>query len=207
YAKALGDEWSVGYAIDYSNLENESTWFDEEMDNGVNQTVGAQYKMSERTLFGIDTHYGFGKGDISNMLPQFTDVFDGTERNVKNWGIRGGVAQTVFTNTLLTGGVDYNGYWQDVDSDSFSWAFRLGVEQPVLEWLKLRAGYRYQANLDYDMFDQGDNENAKYNAVSFGAGAALGKYARVDYAAEYRAIGDGDWSHWVTLSVPFSICK
>lgn len=207
YAKALNAAWSVGYSFSYDNLKTDTFYFDEEMNDGIRQAVGAQYKMSERTMFGLSTHYGFGRGKVKDLLPQFSDEFDELNRKVRSWGVEGGVAQTVFTNTLLTASVDYTGYWQNIDSDSSAWGFRLGAEQPIVDWFKLRAGYRYQANLNYDMFDDGDNENAKFNAVSFGAGVNITKYARVDYAAEYRAISDGDWSHWVTLSIPFSICK
>ena len=204
YAKAIDSAWSVGYSFGYVNSKYEPILWTEEMNDGIRQAIGAQYKMSSSTTFGLDTVYGFGRGKLEDVSP-LLDLGD-DERRVRSWGVQGGVAQKMFADTLMTASVDYTGYWQNVEDDAAAWGFRLGVEQPVIDWLTLRAGYRYMANFGYDFRGDDEGGNAKINADSFGAGVGLGKYARADYAAEFRAIGDGDWSHWVTLSVPFSIC-
>ncbi len=216
YAKALDAAWSVGAGLMYQNskqkytmplldLDNSTLW-KEKMNDGIRADLGAQYKLSDRTMFGLRTFYGWGKQKITNELLQDFDFAPESNR-IRSWNMEGGVSQVVLTNTVLTGSVDYTGYWQkEGDLDANAWGFRVGVEQPVIEWLKLRAGYRYMSNTGYEY--RGDSAgNAKFNAVAFGAGVALGKYVLADYAAEYRAIGEGDWSHWVTLSFPFSICE
>ena len=106
--------------------------------------------------------------------------------------------------TLVSASIDYNRYNNEAD-DFNAWSFRTGVEQSLTNYLKARLGYRYTAITNAD-FGYGNN-NSKYNAVSFGLGVQLAKYLMADYGAEYRASGDGDWLHTVTLSVPFSLCN
>jgi len=205
YAKALDAAWSVGGSLGYQNAKLRNLLWKEEMNDGIRADIGTQYKMSDRTTFGLNTYYGWGKSRMKDLFFEDDDMYIGSRRP-RSWNAEFGVAQTVWTDTLLTASTDYTGYWQNLDDDANAWGFRVGVEQPVIDWMKLRAGYRYMSNTGYEIRDDAFG-NAKFNAVSFGAGVALGKYALVDYAAEYRAIGEGDWSHWVTLSVPFSICE
>lgn len=200
YAKALSNAWSLGYSINYQHTKTVTDIWDLKMRNGVRQAVGAQYKMSPDTTFGLQTFYGFGSGDLKSA---FGELDLGRDK-LRSWGMEGGVAQKVWYNTLLTSSIDYIGYWQDKLDDANAWNFRIGAENAVTDWLTLRAGYRYAANMGFDLWGE---ENAKFNAVSFGAGTALGKYFRLDYGAEYKAIGDGEWTHMVTASVPFSLCK
>ena len=201
YAKAINDSFSLGYNFSYMYDRNTVDGLPTaKMNDGIRQAIGAQYKLSADTTFGLSTSYGFGSEKLPNGL-----TFDGSSRDrIRSWAMEGGVAQKALAG-LWTASIGYTGYWQHIGEDANAWSFRLGAEYPVWsDWLKLRAGYRYQANMGYKI---GDDENAKYNAVSFGAGVNVMKWFDLDYAAEYRAVGDGDWSHYVTLVVPFSLCN
>ena len=200
YAKALNEAWSLGYSINYQHRREDTHIRDLSMDDGIRQALGAQYKLSKDTTFGLSTAVGFGHNEYKNFAPY--DTWEKEKVRYTSWGMEGGVAQKLWT-ALATASVGYTGYWRTYESDGNAWSFRLGAEQPIVDWFTLRAGYRYQANMGFEYEGQ---ENAKYNAVSFGAGLVPWKYTVIDYAAEYRAVGDGDWTHMVTLTVPFSLC-
>ena len=199
YGKDLSDQLAVGYAFAYN--QNKIKAFNAagtesltaKLDNGIRQEIGAQYKASKATTYGVSTHYGFGSFDT-----------DGAgSADIGNWGFDAGVGHTMGA-TLVSASIDYNRYNNEAD-DFNAWSFRTGVEQSLTNYLKARLGYRYTAITNAD-FGYGNN-NSKYNAVSFGLGVQLAKYLMADYGAEYRASGDGDWLHTVTLSVPFSLCN
>ncbi len=195
YAKAISDETSLGYSISYHNDEIKDSIWDSEEDDGVKQTVGAQFKTGDTTTVGVSTFYGFGTAEGN----------DGNEdADRSSWGAELGLAEQLAETTLLTTSVDYANYNTDNGNpDTYGWGFKVGIEEALTDWLKARAGYRYQANMD-GIFDH--DANAKYNAVAFGLGVKLAESLFVDYGAEYRHVGDGDWSHLISATVPFSIC-
>lgn len=206
YGKDISDKLSLGYGVGYIQkkftVDTNSVSAAAKMDDGVLQTVGAQYKLSDKTTLGFDTFYGFGSYN-SEVAINDTTALTGDE-DVNSWGAEWGVAHTMGATTL-SGSMDYTSYNSDGDDDSNAWGFKSGVEQSVTDWLKARAGVRYQANFGYDLGFE--NDNAKYMGAAFGAGVKLAKNLFADYGAEYRHIGDGsDWLHSVTLSVPFSLC-
>jgi len=216
YGKDISDQFALGYSFAYN--QNKTTLFNpkvtatdnftSKLDNGVRQEIGAQYNASKSTKFGISTHYGFGRFDTNDYNGDYLD-----EANIGNWGINLGVGHTIGA-TLITASLDHNSYYGDNDyfestmtlrPDFYASSFRTGLEQTVTNYLKARLGYRYTAITNADL-GYGNN-NSKYNAVSFGVGAQLSKSLVIDYGAEYRESGDGDWLHTVTLSVPFSLCN
>ena len=200
YGKDLSDRLALGYAVAYNHDRihgfvpgaSDSGISDlgghHYIIEGVSQDLGAQYKLSRATTLGASSHYAF---DAKNS------------GDYNNWGADVGIGHTI-GQTLLTGSVDYNLYNNNND-DFGAWGFRAGVEQTLTNWLKARLGYRYTAIIGDDLGY--GNDNSKYNAVAFGVGVKLAKYLMADYGAEYRASGDGDWLHTVTLSVPFSLCN
>jgi hypothetical protein len=205
YGKDLSDQLAVGYALAYN--QNKIKAFSAplvataKLDDGVRQEIGAQYKASKATTYGVSTHYGFGSFD-ANVANMSESASIGSA-DIGNWGMDVGVGHTA-GGTLYTASMDYNRY--NNESDDFNaWSFRTGLERSLTDYLKGRLGYRYTALTNAD-FGYG-NENSKYNAVSFGLGVQLAKHLMADYGAEYRASGDGDWLHSVTLSVPFSLCN
>ena len=212
YAKALNDRWSLGYGITYKNDDVNTDSYDYEMTDGVRQTVGFQNKVKENFTWGSSFFYGFGQGS--------RDLVDGSalaDFDLSSWGADLG-ATTKLGSTTIAYSADYTNYStnggsfittsetsEDGGADAFG--FRLGAEQPINDWLALRAGYRYMANLSYDFPEvDGLEGTEKFNAVSFGAGFKLHN-VNVSYGAEYRALANDDWTHSVNLSVPFSLCK
>lgn len=201
YGKDLSDALALGYSVGYYHkkfTQEVPADLSAKMTDGVVQTVGLQHKLSAATTWGLSSKYGFGSYDYE------TNGSEIASEDVSSWGASTGIAHA-FGPTTLFGSVDYTNYNSDTDDDSYAWGFRTGLEQKFTDWLKGYLGYRYQANFEYD---QGfENNNAKYNAVSFGAGVKLMRHLFADYGAEVRAVGDGyDWTHSVTLSVPFSMC-
>lgn len=64
YAKALDAAWSVGASLTYQNAKQKNetnllgqdvTLFKEKMNDGIRADIGAQYKLSDRTMFGLNT--------------------------------------------------------------------------------------------------------------------------------------------------------
>ena len=106
--------------------------------------------------------------------------------------------------------------WVGGDEKGNIFNLRLGVEQGVTDNLLVRAGYRFAGLSDYD-YSRDEirpiGGSANYNAFSVGAGLVLPTdwhyipEVRVDYGVEYRAVGNDDWQHAVTLSMPFSVCE
>ena len=207
YGKDISDSLALGYRVSYLHKKVSGHAGDlaaaAKMDDGIVQDIGLQYKADADTTVGFDTSFGFGKYgyDLANQTDQ---VKIGNE-DVHSWAARAGVSHTLPSATTLAFSVDYTNYESNKDSDSFAWGVRTGVEQSFTDWLKGRLGVRYQANMDYNL-GYGNN-NAKYNAVSFGAGVKLMPNLYADYGAEVRFVGEGaDWTHEVTVSVPFSLC-
>ena len=183
YGKDVSSDLSLGYAIAHEHREAQFFGVNED-DNGVRQTLGVQYKVSPETLFG-------------------SSVFVGTGLN-NSWGLDGGFSHLIAEGTTFAYSVDYTHY----DSDFDGWNFRTGIEQALTSWLKGRVGYRYSALLGDTALVAGNTKNVKDNAVSFGVGVALTPNLNLDYGAEYRGgVGDGDWTHLVSASAPFSLCR
>lgn len=199
YGIDVAPDWTVGYGIGYYNDDYSSNplgkW---EMTDGVRQTVGVQHQINDSMRAGLMAFYGFGTQELSSGVSE-------VDNDIDSFGIAAGLTHLVTDSVRLAYGADYTNYNGDQTDDIYSWAFRTGVEVPVYsnDYL-LRAGYRYQGNFDYD--GPTGEQNAKFNAVSFGAGLKLYQDLTVNYAAEYRHVGDGDWSHMVSLQYPFSLC-
>lgn len=204
YGKDLSDQASVGYAIAYNqNKQEQKGGASAKLTDGVNQTVGLQYKTSKDTTWGVSTHYGFGSYDYKGSYPRAKAST--TTEDVSNWGADLGWGHQI-GKTLWTASTDYNLYNSQYRDDFGAWNFRVGLEQSLTQSIKGRLGYRYAAIVGNDLGN--DNNNVKYSAVSLGLGFNLAKWLTADYGTEYRHVGDGsDWSHYVTLSVPFSLCN
>ena len=201
---ALNEGWAVGYGVSYHFDKVNTDVFTDSMDDGVRQTAGVQYRLGESAVLGLSTFYGFGTREMSfGVDPDYSVGSD-----IGEWGMEGGVARQ-FQNTLLAASVDFALYPADDQPDGKAWGFKAGMEHDVFEWMKARMGYRYQYNYDYGALgnEEGDDETASFNAVTMGLGVAPWKHMAIDYAFEFRSIGEGDWTHVVTLSTPFSICN
>lgn len=206
YGKDLSDTLAVGYALAYNqnkqSIQVGGLNANRKMEDGVRQEIGVQHKSSKNTTWGLSTHYGFGTFDYEG---DFAGTSLGTaEEDIDNWGMDLGVGHQM-GKTLYTVSTDYSRYGSDVFDDYGAWNFRMGLEHALSDAIKGRLGYRYSALMSNDLGLE--NDNVKYNAVSWGLGFRLAKYLMADYASEYRHVGDGsDWLHTVTLSVPFSLC-
>jgi long-subunit fatty acid transport protein len=206
YGVAVNPYWSVGYSLSYNDQTQENDVSRIEGDDGYRHTMGVQYKHSDVWTFGSSLFIAQGDptvsvGNLSSDIDQDSIGFDV------------GAAYLYQQGTLVGMQIDYVSYDAEGDiggvslnEDGDAMGVRLGVEQDLNEWSKGRLGYRYQSNFEYDFDrDEAASGTAKFNAISFGAGV-FWDHLRLDYGAEYRWIADGDWSHWVTASVPFSLC-
>jgi Outer membrane protein beta-barrel domain len=215
YAKALSETLSLGYSFAYVTNEQDSSTHKFDNGNGYRHALGVEHLASHDLTLGSTAFVGWAQ-DGRHSLPSL-----GGKANIDllSYGLDFGAAYRVLPKTTMLFRADFVRYETDagpvndgpaLDLDEYGHQFggRVGVEQGINDWLTVRAGYRYQANTKYQ-FDYAPDEagTAKYNAVSFGAGVEIGDYARIDYGAEYRAVGADDWSHYVTVSVPFSICR
>jgi len=208
YAKSLCDTWSLGYALSYYNDEEDSNFADYEMDFGLSNRLGVQFRPSECVLLGLDGFYAFGDTD--------SDVFGNQDGDRDSWGLNLGVSYQILERTLLAASVDYTDYDvdghirnaavginQNVDEDGRGWGTHLGAEQGLTDWLALRGGYRYKDN-DYDFRAMKPlSGSANYHALSTGAGFKIGENMGIDYGFEYRFVGDGDLTQTVTAKYKF----
>ena len=214
YAKALSDSFSVGYGFGILRNNQESLSDDYSQDDGYRHSLGMQYRNSGLTV-GSSAFFG-----NSNAHRDF--FVDGVRADYEqmSWGVDAGVGYD-FGSTLLAFSSSYTRYETDadgifdgsrlnLDEDGDAWSFRVGVEQEIGEHVALRVGYRYQGNLVYDFegFDDANiSSTAKYNALSWGIGVKITDNLIADYGGEFRGVGADDYTHFVTISVPFSLCK
>lgn len=212
YAKAINPQWSFGYSATYSDNTQETDIGSIEADDGWKHTIGAQWKPDRAWTFGATFFNGQSDADYNTQTLAGQPVSFTLDQD--SFGGDIGFGYEWDEQTLLVGQIDYVSYdsegglnGQSFNEDGESWGFRTGIEHAFTDDFRGRAGYRYQANLDYD-FDAAPelNGTAKFNAVSAGIGWDIGDFLRLDYGTEYRWIADGDWSHWVSASFPFSIC-
>ena len=212
YGKALNESTSVGYGFSYFNDQLNSSNYDVSMDDGYRHTVGVQNKVSEQLTLGLSGFYGYGEPRRDIHIAGGTEGSQRLDR--RSYGGEFGGSYD-FGTLLLASSIDWQEYELDSDDAELgggesgrSFAYRIGLEQEVFDWLVARAGYRYQGN-EY-FFSESDEltGTAKYNAASWGAGAWLDDNLRLDYGGEYRWVAEGtDWTHNVTVSMPFSICE
>jgi opacity protein-like surface antigen len=221
YAKALSDTLSIGYSLGYFDDELKGDSFNYDSSANFRHTLGVQHVVSDEISWGTSIFVGHGDYDAT---------FDGatSESSLNQYGIEVGVGYRMGM-TLLTSGLGYSYYDTDGRQNSSSNSiviggdesghginFSVGAEQTISDWLKLRAGYRYNGLNDYT-FERADlsalDGSAKYNAFTAGVGFLIPlenhyvSAVHLDYGAEYRAIGDGDWKHVATVSVPFDLCE
>ncbi len=213
YAKALSDTVSLGYGVSYmADTFKNNTGLKYKLEDGVRQNVGLMIKPNDKWRFGAMGFYGFGGPDVDTQAGK--NSFD-----VWSAGADVGAAYMVSDATTLASSVDYT-YMKAKDGsftglaargdkeDGSALNARIGVEHKINDRISARLGYRYAANFGYDFIGlpEAVSQHAKFNGVSIGAGVNLTKSLRLDYGAEYRAVGDGDWTHAVSATVPFSIC-
>jgi opacity protein-like surface antigen len=221
YAMPISDQWSLGYALSYFNDSLESNLFDYPMTDGFRHTVGVQRNADNDWLFGSTAFIGHGTHDA-----EIFSLGTNTESDVLEVGLGVGVGTRPWgPATLLAAAVEYRHYDTDGeisvapdgvtvggDEEGDVMFARVGIEHNVTDRVALRAGYKYAALFDYDWERDGLDGSAKYNAWSAGAGVdfpmhdAWIKAIRLDYGVEYRAVGNDDWQHLVTVSMPFEGC-
>ena len=222
YAKAIGHKTALGYSLTYQNDSVDADTYEYDSTNSFLHNLGLQVRDSEDLTFGGSVTFGHGSHELKNKFAplenQTVDQF--------SFGIGTGAEYTMDT-TAIALGLDYTYYHNNGDetfndtawggsSHANSLDVRLGVEERVIDWLALRAGYRYAGNFNWDYQRAGLEDlsgTAKYNAVSMGLGIDYAfadgstiRAIRADYGAEYKDIGDGDWQHMVTLATPFDLC-
>lgn len=216
YAKALNPDISVGYSFALVQNSQESRTIDYEMDSGYRHALGVQYQPTDSVVIGSTAFVGHARPDLLLRESNASDDY----RQI-GYGADLGIQYMPGESTLLAARFDWEHYHAhgdidipdvlqsyDTDERANSYIIRIGVEQELLAGIIGRLGYRYLANDDFSFgYDPSLNGSAKSNAVSFGLGVNLFDAARLDYGAEYREIADGDWSHYVTLTIPFSLCR
>lgn len=213
YGARLNECMSFGYSLSYFHDEVDAEWGDYEMDDGFRHTFGLQCRPNSSMTWGFSGF--FASGDPESDVA----IIGSQDGDRDSWGLELGTSYQVFERTRFTGSVDYTEYELDanqvnhhlqldenVDESGKSWTFRTGVEQRCCDWMVARAGYYYRDN-EYDFNDGGVasslSESADYHALSTGFGFDLRKNLTLDYAFQYRFIGDGDITNTVTATFHF----
>lgn len=220
YGKAIGDSTALGYGLTYQNDAVDMTGGSYDSAASFLHNIGVQVQDSKDLTFGSSVTIGHGSHDLQGVAnPQTVDQL--------SFGVGAGT-EYLIDQTTLGFGVDYTYYdnhgsndpanatvWGG-DSTGHAMNVRLGIEQQLADWLAIRGGYRYAANFSWNYDRAGLNDldgSAKYNAVSLGAGVNYdfdeGSFIRavvVDYGVEYRAVGNNDWQHLVSVAMPFDLC-
>ena len=226
YGKAIGRETSLGYSLTYQNDDLDSDTHTYDSAETFLHTLGLQTLAAENLTWGTTISIGHGQHDF-NHLSHLRE--DQTVKQMQ-YGIGTGFEYQMDRTALALGG-DYTFYSNNGDDSPSAndpyypfggnslgrvMNIRAGVEQFLNDWLAIRAGYRYAGNFkwDYDRSDLRDlTGSANYNAWTAGAGVrydldkdSFFQAIKLDYAAEYRAVGNNDWQHLVSLSAPFDLC-
>ncbi len=226
YGKAIGDYAGLGYGLTYQKDSLDSDIHEYDSGETFLHTVGLQIHSAEDLTWGTTISIGHGEHNLDHKGHRA----DSQTVKQMQYGIATGLEYRV-DRTAMAFGADYTFYSNNGDDapsandpgyvfggDSLGRVMnlRVGLEQYLDEWIAIRGGYRYAANFtwDYDRSDLRDlTGSAEYNAWTAGVGV---KYEMdkdsfitallLDYAAEYRAVGNNDWQHFVTLSTPFDLC-
>jgi hypothetical protein len=226
YGKAISDYASLGYGLTYQNDSLDSDIHDYDSGETFLHTVGVQTRSTNDLIWGATISIGHGQHDLDHK-GHFAD--DQTVKQMQ-YGIATGFEYRM-DRTAVALGADYTFYSNNGDDaplandpgypfggDSMGRVMniRVGLEQYLDDWIAIRGGYRYASNFkwDYDRSDLRDlTGSAEYNAWTAGAGVKYDtdedsfiRAILLDYAAEYRAVGNNDWQHFVTLSTPFDLC-
>lgn len=215
YGYKINDCFSIGYSLSYFNDEVDDDWSDYDLEDGFRHTFGLQMRPCQGMAFGASTYFGHGNPDTS------VDLLGSDEGDLDAWGVEFGYSWQVLPCTLLATSVDYQEHEYDgiiyaPDQDEIrdynesidGWGFHVGLEQNYRDCLFPRLGYRYQMN-DFDSSQRGlyyrgeDEFDSNYHAVAGGIGWAYNCNLSLDYAMEYRFIGDGDINNTVTARFHF----
>lgn len=226
YGKAIGRETSIGYGLTYQHDDLDSDTHSYDSTATFLHTVGLQTMAADDLRWGTILSIGHGGHALNNLR----NVRQSQDVDQMQYGVGTGF-EYLMDRTSLALGADYTFYSNDGDdspaANDANYVFggdsmgrvmnvRVGAEQYFNDWLAIRAGYRYASNFkwDYDRSDLRDlTGSAKYNAWTAGAGVrydldkdSFFQAIKLDYAAEYRAVGNNDWQQMVTLSAPFDLC-
>jgi len=222
YSMNVDDSLSLGYSLGWNKDKLQSNdLYNYPMANGFRHTLGAMYKYDSDFTIGATLIAGHGRHHAL-----FGPGFEGVSKT-NQFGAGIG-AQYQMGSTLVAANIDYT--YLDTNGDVESsipqniiggdeqgnvFNVRLGVEQAVAEGFLVRGGYRFAGLADYS-YGRTELEpldgSAYYHAVTLGAGVyfdtdwAYVPRVNLDYGVEYRAVGNDDWQHGVTLSLPFDVC-
>ncbi len=215
YGYKVNDCLSIGYSLNYFNDDLDDDWGDYELEDGFRHNFGLQLRPCQGMTFGASTYFAHGNPETS------ISHFGSDEDDLDAWGVEFGYSWQVLPCTLLAASVDYQDRdgsgmiyapnqdeVQRFNEDIKGWGFHVGMEQNYRDCLFPRLGYRYQTN-DYDYSQYGEyfrdngSFDANYHAVSWGLGWAYNCNLSLDYAMEYRFIGDGDINNTVTARFHF----
>ena len=224
YGKSIGHRTALGYGLTFQNDNVDSDTHNYESSQSFLHTLGVQNMIDDDTTWGSTVFVGHGYHDLDHLA----DARPSQSVSQLSVGWGGGIEHRM-GGTSLAGGLDFtfmrnNGTndpaVNDVvfggDSLGRVMNVRIGIEEQLLDWMAIRAGYRYASNFDWD-YDRAAlsdlSGSAKYNAWTGGAGVSYDfedEYffhaVLLDYAAEYRDVGNGDWQHMISLSAPFDLC-
>ncbi len=224
YSYGISENLSFGYSLGWTDDKLQAIdVFNYPMGDGFRHTLGTLYHVSDAFTFGSDIFFGHG---THHAL--FGPGIEGDSKNFQ-FGLDVGGSYQLTDYTTLALSTSYSHLSTDGevvsslpenivggDENGNLFHIRAGVEHAVTDWFMARAGYRFAglASYRYNRVELNDlNGSAYYNAWSLGAGFVIpvgGHYVKqvsLDYGVEYRAVGNNDWQHLVTVSVPFNLCR
>lgn len=226
YGKAIDKHTSIGYGLTYQQDNVDSDIHEYDSAETFLHTLGLQIHSAEELTWGTTISIGHGQHDLDHTGHQR----DSQTVKQMQYGIGTALEYQMDATSLALGG-DYTFYSNNGDDSPLAndpgYVFggdslgrvmniRLGVEELMTDWLALRVGYRYASNFKWDYDRSGLQDltgSAKFSAVTLGAGVRYDmgddsfiQAINLDYAAEYRAVGENDWQHLVSLSTPFDLC-
>jgi long-subunit fatty acid transport protein len=223
YAYAIDTDLSLGYNLTWTDDKFQSRDISNyTMGDGFKHTLGAQWKAAAETVIGAAIFFGHG----THHALFGPGIRKDSDTNLFGFDI--GVSHDLTEELLLTAAAGYSNLDTDGNvkesipanvvggsEEGDTYDFRIGAEYAVAEATDLRAGYRFAGLDSYDYsreeLDPLDG-SANYNALSLGIGQKFStgdpfiQSINLDYGVEVRFIGDTDWQHVVTVSIPYSFC-
>lgn len=224
YAMPSSDTLSWGYSLGWTDDRFQAEQiFNYPMGDGFRHTLGMLWRPDDDMSLGSTVMVGHGEHHalFGPGIKGESDTFEvGADIGVSYW-IDRQLALSLSANYrhLNTDGEIVSSIPANVvggDELGNIFGVRAGMEYLASDMLALRAGYRFAGltRYKYNRIELNDlNGSANYSAYTLGAGLHFSldsNYIRavdIDYGVEYRHVGERDWQHVVTVSMPFDLCR
>lgn len=221
YGIALSKRSAIGYTFTFYDDQLHNDLADLHSHSRFLHVFGAQFNPTKYFQVGAAFKLGIGQSDTEDFQTESNGLshlryYSGQLGATKIWSPRVSTSLSADISSYRS-----NGNLEESDSlvvigsdeEGHTFNMRFGFEYQLLERFFIRSGIRYEAteyefkrpdlreisgNIEGARVSVGVGYNINFNSISV-------PQCRIDYGFEYLDSSYGDWTHVVTLSVPFDI--